>query len=119
MDVLHLGGPELCQEGFPSNFTFDDMSSPTINITYCGVPQPKVEAEFNGKKVEVRNAIVNSYTHNYTLQLPKLTQTACGTVLEVTAAGYNGTLTNKTKISLNNCKYDYYYVHLILVLNHF
>ena len=113
IDVLYLGGPEFCQGGFPSNFTFDDNSSPIIVITLCGVPQPLVVAEFAGQKLKVIKAALNSYTHNFTLVLPQLTQTQCGRILEVTATGYNDALTDKTKIFLKNCKYDFY-VHLVL-----
>ena len=117
IDVLYLGGPELCQGGFPSNFTFDDNSSPKINITYCGVPQPKVNAEFIGEKLNVVNTTVNSYTHDYTLELPRLDQTVCGKELTATATGHNGTITDKIKIFLKNCKCGYYVY--TLVLNHF
>ena len=104
--MLYLGGPEFCQGGFPSNFIFDDNSSHRIIITLCGVPQPEVQAEFNGQKVvKVINATVNSYTHIFILELPLLTQRVCGKELTVTATGYNGTLTNKTKIFLKDCKY--------------
>ena len=108
--VLHLGGPEFCQGVFPSNFTFNDSSSPEINITLCGVPQPKVEATFAGKEIDFINATVNSYTHTYTLQLPKLSQTLCGELLQVTAKGYSDTLTDKTQIFVKNCKYDIMFI---------
>ena len=110
---MYLGAPEFCQGGFPSNFTFDDNSSPTLNTILCGVPQPKVQAEFNGQKVIVIKATVNSYTHIFTLALPLLTQRVCGKELTVTAMGYNGTLTTKTTIFLKDCKY-YHYSYLLL-----
>ena len=114
IDVLYLGKPEFCQGGFPSNFTFEDNSSPRIVITLCGVPQPLVEAEFAGQKLNFIKGALNSYTHTFTLELPLLTQTKCGRELQVTATGHNGTsITDKTKIFLKNCKYDFY-VHLIL-----
>ena len=118
IDVLYLGGPELCQGGFPSNFTFDDNISPRIVITLCGVPQPLVEAELGGQKLDVIDTTSNNYTHNFTLVLPLLTQKICGRELQIKASGYNGTLTDKTKIFLRNCKYDYY-VHIILFLSYF
>ena len=108
IDVLHLGGPELCQESFPSNFTFDDQNPPRINITLCGVPQPKVQGLFNGHSVQVLKETVNSYTHNFTLQLPLLTQTDCGKELTITATENNRTLNYTTQIFVKNCKYDYY-----------
>ena len=104
---LHLGGPDFCQGRFPNNFTFDDNSSPRIIITLCGVPQPKVKGEFIGKKINVIDATVNSYTHSFILQLPLLTQTTCGRKLQVTTIGYSGTSTYKTKIFVKNCKCNY------------
>ena len=110
--ILHLGGPEFCQGDFPSNDTFDEKSSPRVSITLCGVPPPVVEAEFLGVKLTVVNKTIDSYTHNYTLELPQLTKTACGEELTVTATvtatGYNRNLTEKMKIFLKNCKYHYY-----------
>ena len=94
----------------PSNETFDDKSSPRINITLRGVPPPVVDAKFLGLDLKVQSTTVNSYTHNYTLELPQLTQTACGKELTVTATvtatGYNRNLTAKMKIFVRNCKYD-------------
>ena len=110
---MHLGGPELCQDCFPSNFTFDENSSPRINVTIYGAPQPKVQAEFNGQVINVRNETLNTYTHNFTLELPRLTQAACGKELKMTITGNNRTLTNKTKIFPKDCKYAYYF-HLFL-----
>ena len=85
----------------------DDNSLPKINIVLCGLPQPAVEAEFVGQKLKVLNTTVNSYTYNYILELPWLTQIACGKELIVTTTGYNGTLTDKINIYVSNCKYDY------------
>ena len=124
MDVLHLGGPELCQEDFPSNYTFDDKSSPKINITLCGVPQPQVQGEFIKENLNVLNTTVINYLHNYILQLPQLTQTVCGKELTVTATvkgnEYDGTLSKTTKIFVENCKYFYYScLFITLVLHHF
>ena len=94
----------------PNNDTFDDSSSPRINITLCGVPPPIVVGEFLGLNLTVRSTEVNSYTHNYTLELPPLTQRVCGKELTltatVTATRYNGNLTRKMKIFVKNCKYD-------------
>lgn len=118
IDILHLGGPELCQDNFPSNFTFDDKRSPQINITLCGVPQPKVQGTFNRQNLSVLGTTVNSYTHTFTLQLPQLTQTECGKELTIIATENNHTLTYQTKIFVENCKYDYY-IHYILVLRYF
>lgn len=118
INVLYVGGPDHCKGRFPSNFTFDDGISPRINIILCGVPQPVVQAHFIGQKLDIVNVTINSYTHNFTLQLPQLTQTTCGRELTVKATGFNGTLTDETKIFLRNCKYDYY-VHLIIILGHF
>ena len=77
-----------------------------------------MQAKFFNPPVNVISTAVSSYTHNYTLELPLLTQAACGKELELTATGRNRTVTNKTTIFVKNCKYDYY-VHLILLLNHF
>lgn len=77
-----------------------------------------MQAHFIGQKLDIVNVTINSYTHNFTLQLPQLTQTTCGRELTVKATGFNGTLTDETKIFLRNCKYDYY-VHLIIILGHF
>ena len=107
IDVLHLGGPKLCQDSFPSNFTFDDNSSPRINVTLCGVPQPVVRGDFIGETLNVQNTTVNDFTHNYTLHLPLLTQLACGKNLTVTANNsIGGILTETTQIFVRNCKYD-------------
>ena len=116
---LHLGGSVFCQgQSLPSNFTFDDYSSPRISIVLCGTPQPTVEGEFIGQKLNILNKTIDSYTHNYTLQLPRLTQISCGKELTVTAIGCNGVIANKTKVFVKNCKYEYY-VHVIPALNHF
>ena len=106
LDVLHLGGPELCQDSFPSNFTFGENSSPKVNITLCGVPNPEVEGKFIDQKLAVSYGMVNKYTHNYKLQLPLLTQMACGEELAITATakGRNDTLNIRTKIFLEKCK---------------
>ena len=68
------------------------------------MPEPVVRAEFDGLKVNVLNTAVNNYTFSYTLELPRVRQIACGKDLTVTATGYNGTLTKKTKIFVRNCK---------------
>ena len=117
--MLHLGEPEFCQGKLRSNYTFDVNSSPKINITLCGVPQPDVQGDFNAKKLTVLKDKVNSYTHNFTLLLPRLTQTVCGKELILTATGYNNiSITDKTKINVRNCKYDYC-LYLIFVLSNF
>ena len=90
-----------------SNYSFDDNSSPRINIILCGLPEPVLKAEFLGRRVNVLNTAVNYYTFRYTLELPRVRQIACGKDLTVTAAGYNGTLTKKTKIFVRNCKSVY------------
>ena len=110
---LHLGRPDFCQGRFQNNFPFVDNSSPRIIITLCGVPQPEVKDEFMGKTINVIDATVNSYTHRFILQLPLLTQTACGRELQVTTIGYSGTSNYKTKIFVKNCKCNYY-IYLIL-----
>ena len=92
----------------PSNDTFDDSTSPTINIVLCGVPQPIVKATFIGQERNVLNRTINNYKHNYTLELPRLTKAVCGKNLTVTATGHNGTLTKNVQIFVKNCKYDYY-----------
>ena len=117
INALYLGGPDFCHDGFPSNFTFDDNSSPRILITLCGVPQPVLQGKFIGQKLIVKYTTVNRYTHNFTLQLPLLTQRACGKELQVTATGHNGTLTDRTKIFVKNCKYDCH-VYSILVFSY-
>ena len=120
MNTLHLGRPKYCQDYLQSSYTFDvNDISPTINITLCGVPQPVVEGHFIGKTLIVTSSTVNDYTFNYTLQLPQLEQAACGKELTITAKGYNGTLTNKTKIFVKNCKYFYHSCQFsIPVLHH-
>lgn len=106
--ILHLGGPIFCQDDYPKDFTFDENYSPRINKTVCGVPAPERQGEFIGQKLNVLNTKVNSYTHNYTLELPRLTQKTCGKELTVKATGCNGLLTEKTKIFVKKCKYEYY-----------
>ena len=98
MNLLHLGRPEFCQGSLPSNFSFDDNSSPRINIVLCGTPQPKLEAEFIGQKLNILNITIDSYTRNYTMQLPRLTQIACGKELTVRAIGNDGVITDETKM---------------------
>ena len=117
-DILHIGGPEFCWSDFPSNYTVDDNTSLKIGIVLCGVPQPKVQAEFIGQALKVADATINSYTHYYTLEVPQLTQTQCGKELTVTASGNDKTLTFNTKIFVRNCKYDSY-IHLSFTLDHF
>ena len=110
-DIFHIGGPEFCWSDFPNNYTADDKTSLNIGIVLCGVPQPEVQAEFIGQALKVTDATINSYTHNYKLELPRLTQTACGKELTVTASQNNNTLTFNTKIFVKNCKYESY-LHL-------
>ena len=105
IDVLHLGEPELCQDSFPKNLTFADKSSPKIYFTLCGVPQPVVLGHFVGQTLVVQQISVNNYTHKYTLQLPQVTQIACGKELTVTATGRNSTIIMKTRIFVVNCKF--------------
>lgn len=107
--ILNLGGPEVCQNSFPGSLTFDASSSPIINVSLCGLPQPDVKAFFLGQMLNIKNETVNSYTHNFTLQLPVLTQLACGRELTIAATGYNGTLSLKIKIRVKNCKYVYFF----------
>ena len=102
---MHLGGPHYCQHGFPATYSFDDNSSPRINITLCGVPQPLVQGVFSDQNLTVLSRTVNRYTYIFTLQLLLLTQTACGKELTLTSTGYNGTLTKKCKIFVETCKY--------------
>ena len=118
MKILHLGRPEFCQGNLPSNFTFDDNSSPRINVVLCGTPQPTVEGEFVGQKLNILYMTIDSYTHNYTLQLPRLNQISCGKELTLTAIGNNGVIDDETKVFVKNCKYEYY-VHVILALSLF
>ena len=118
IDILYLGGPEFCHGAYPRDFTFDDNDSPRINITLCGVSAPVVQGEFIGQKLNVQNTKINSYTHNYTLELPRLTKKTCGKELTVKTTGCNGLLTEKTKSFVKKCKYDYF-VHLILLLSQF
>ena len=92
----------------PSNLTFDDSSSPRINVVLCGVPQPQVRAKFIDEELNVMNRTINNYKHNYTLGLPRLTQMVFGKELTVVATGHNGTLTKNVQIFVRNCKYDYY-----------
>ena len=118
MNTLHLGRPEFCHGSLPSNFTFDDNSSPRVSIVLCGIPQPTVEGVFIGQNLNTLNKTIDSYTHNYTLQLPRLTQISCGKELAVRAIGNSSVIAVETKVFLKNCKYEYY-VHVILALNLF
>ena len=61
---------------------------------------------------------IDSYTHNYTLQLQRLNQMSCGKELTLRAIGNNGVIDDETKVFVKNCKYEYY-VHVILALNLF
>lgn len=76
-----------------------------------------MHVEFIDANVKVINGTINSFTYNYTVQLPKLTQKTCGKELTITATGFNDTQITITKIFLENCKY--YYYDYIVVLNHF
>ena len=60
-----------------------------------------------GQKIDVTDATVNSYTNSFILQLPLLTENACGRESLVTAIVYNGTSTYKTKIVVKICKCEY------------
>ena len=75
----------------------------------CGVPQPRLEGEFNGQDITPTHATLNNYTHNFTLQLPRLTQAECGKVLKIKAVGHNGTLNATARIFVENCEYFCYY----------
>ena len=79
-----------------------------------------MKAKFLGLSVNVLNTTLNHYTFNYTLELPRLMQNACGKDLTLTATGNNDTLTTKTKIFVRNCKSDPYiclfFLKLFLVL---
>lgn len=68
-----------------------------------------MQGEFIGQDLSVLHATVNNYTHNFTLQLPQLTQTECGKVLTIKAIGHNGTLNATTGIFVENCEYFYYF----------
>ena len=60
-----------------------------------------------GQKINAIDATVNSYTNSFILQLPLLTENACGREPQVTTIVYNGTSTYKTKNSVKICKCDY------------
>ena len=102
----------------PSNFTFNDNSSPRINILLCGKPQPTVEGEFFSQKLNIFYKMMDSNTHNYTLQLPRLTQISCGKELTVRTIGCNGIIANKAKILVKNCKYELYFNKFFLEFPH-
>ena len=75
------------------------------------MPEPVLKAQFLGVRVNVLNTTVNRYTFNYTLELPRLTQIACGKDLTVTATGHYDALTKTTKILVKDCKFVYF-IHL-------
>ena len=64
-----------------------------------------MQAEFIGQKLNVLSTTINSYIHNYTLELPQLNPTACGKELILTVTGYNDALTGKFKVYESKCKY--------------
>ena len=67
-----------------------------INRTLCGVPQPAVQAKFIDQ--EINAATVNGYTHNFTLPIPRLTQTSRDKNLKVNGSEHYSTLTDKSII---------------------
>ena len=103
--LLYLGGPEFCKEDLQSSYSFGNVT-PLINVTICGVPAPTLQWRFhNGVVTDAdRKAGSNSYTYEYLIQLPRITQRTCGRELWLNATGYNTTVI-RSRVFSTSCKY--------------
>ena len=103
--MFHLGGPEFCYEDLQSSYNFSNNVNQEIRITLCGVPAPDLEWRVHGDAfMRARRRAVNSYTYEYLIELPMLTQKICGRELVFNASGNKPILENRT-VFLTNCKY--------------
>ena len=92
-------------KGLESKYTFGSNVSPLINFTLRGEPAPKVTWRLH--KDDAGNAAreqSDSYTYEYSIQLPKLTQQTCGRQLVLKASGYN-MIERTTTVFVTDCKY--------------
>ena len=103
--MLYLGGPEFCYGDLQSSYNFSNNVNQEIGVTLCGVPAPDLEWRVHGDTfMPARRTAVNSYTYEYLIELPELTQKICGRELVLNASGYKPILKNRT-VFLTNCKY--------------
>ena len=101
---MYLGGPEFLK-GLKSSYTFGSNVTPVIHFTLNGVPAPNVtwwlHEDYAGN---ASGEQVDSYTYQYSIQLPKLSQKTCGRQLVLKVSGYNIT-ERTTTVFVTNCNY--------------
>ena len=102
--MLYLGGPEFCNGELPSSYNFSNNDDQIIKIILCGVPAPDLEWRLSdGAVMPANRTAINSYTYQYLIELPQLTQRVCGRELVVNASGNK--IEEKRPVFLTNCKY--------------
>ena len=103
--MLYLGGPEFCYGHLQSSYNFSNNTDQVIRILLCGVPAPVLEWRLHDSAfMPVNRTAINSYTYEYLIKLPPLTQRICGRELVLNASGNKPILENRT-VFLTNCKY--------------
>ena len=92
-------------KGLESNYTFGSNVTPVISFTLRGVPAPNVtwllHKDYAGNASREQS---DSYTYEYSIQLPKLTQKTCGRQLVMKVSGYN-MAERTTTVFVTKCKY--------------
>ena len=106
MCLVHLGGPEFCEKPLQPNYTLSGNALSVIKIVFCGVPAPILHWRFiDGSNAIATRKIKKSYTYEYLIHLPKLTQRTCGGELTLIATG-NVALKWRKQLFFENCKYQ-------------
>jgi len=80
-----------CEGLQPANITFNEFEEPTINLTFCGIPIPKVTWRYRNAKILKAIATTDTatnYIHHYSMKLPNLTKSMCGFKLYYNVTGH-------------------------------
>ena len=104
MCLVYLGGPEFCEKSLQPNYTLSSNVSPVMKVVLCGVPAPILHWRFkDGSSVMAMRQSINSYTYEFLINLPKLTQKTCERDLTLIATG-NIVLKWRQQLLFPNCK---------------
>lgn len=108
--LVNLGGPEFCKEALQPNYTLSSKVSPVISVVLCGVPPPILHWRFiDSSNVMATRKTIKSYTYEYLIHLPKLTQKTCGGELVLIATGKVVSKWRR-QLFLAKCKYQKFFL---------